>query len=251
MSLAIDGLAVIEGPIPDYDSVFSGLADRIAAIPRYTQVLLPPSISGRRTGPQTRYPHPPGLHRTPWPPAVTTSATSFEHPDSEQRQGGPLSSTTELAELHQLIGCLRRCVASLASQCGDVPAMRRIVNDADRILNEVERLALQMPGELDMGAAPPISTMPARMPARRFPSRTHRTTSSSGAMSTTRASAASTGNDERWRGEENAAMSVVVRRRRLVQSGEGTARSAPTADRPANGVYAPTRARIPQPTLRC
>jgi diacylglycerol O-acyltransferase len=39
VSLAIDGLAVIEGPIPDYDSVFSGLADRIAAIPRYTQVL--------------------------------------------------------------------------------------------------------------------------------------------------------------------------------------------------------------------
>ena len=38
VSLAIDGLAVIEGPIPDY-SVFSGLADRIAAIPRYTQVL--------------------------------------------------------------------------------------------------------------------------------------------------------------------------------------------------------------------
>ena len=69
-------------------------------------------------------------------------------------------------------------------------------------------------------------------------------------MSTTRASAASTGNDERSRGEENAAMSVVVRRRRLVQSGEGTV-SAPTADRPANGVYAPTRARIPQPTLRC
>ena len=26
VSLAIDGMAVIEGPIPDYDSVFSGLA---------------------------------------------------------------------------------------------------------------------------------------------------------------------------------------------------------------------------------
>ncbi len=61
-----------------------------------------------------------------------------------------MSSTTELAELHQLIGGLRRCVASLASQCGDVPAMRRIVNDADRILNEVERLDIDA-GELDMG----------------------------------------------------------------------------------------------------
>ena len=39
VSLAIDGSAVNEGPIPDYDSVLSGLADRIAAIPRYTQVL--------------------------------------------------------------------------------------------------------------------------------------------------------------------------------------------------------------------
>ena len=65
-----------------------------------------------------------------------------------------MSSTTELTELHQLIGGLRRCVASLASQYGDVPAMRRIVNDADRILNEVERLDIDA-GELDMerGAA--------------------------------------------------------------------------------------------------
>ena len=65
-----------------------------------------------------------------------------------------MSSTTELAELHQLIGGLRRCAASLASQYGDVAAMRRIVNDADRILNEVERLDIDA-GELDMerGAA--------------------------------------------------------------------------------------------------
>ena len=51
-----------------------------------------------------------------------------------------MSSTTELAELHQLIGGLRRCVTSLKAKYGDSPAMRRIVNDAERILNDVELL---------------------------------------------------------------------------------------------------------------
>ena len=39
VSMAIGGLAVIEGPMPDYHTVFSGLAERIKAVPRYTQVL--------------------------------------------------------------------------------------------------------------------------------------------------------------------------------------------------------------------
>jgi hypothetical protein len=52
----------------------------------------------------------------------------------------PMSSTAELDELHQLIGGLRRCVTSLASRYGDVPAMRRIVNDAERILNDIDLL---------------------------------------------------------------------------------------------------------------
>ena len=51
-----------------------------------------------------------------------------------------MSSTTELTELHELIGSLRRCVTSLASRYGDSPAMRRIVNDAERILNDIDRL---------------------------------------------------------------------------------------------------------------
>lgn len=51
-----------------------------------------------------------------------------------------MSSTTELAELHELIGSLRRCVTSLASRYGDSPATRRIVNDAERILNDIDRL---------------------------------------------------------------------------------------------------------------
>jgi hypothetical protein len=42
-----------------------------------------------------------------------------------------LPSTTELAELHDLIGGLRRCVMSLKARYGDIPAMRRIVNDAE------------------------------------------------------------------------------------------------------------------------
>ena len=51
-----------------------------------------------------------------------------------------MSSTTELTELHELIGSLRRCVTSLASKYGDSPATRRIVNDAERLLNDIDRL---------------------------------------------------------------------------------------------------------------
>jgi hypothetical protein len=51
-----------------------------------------------------------------------------------------LSTTTELDQLHELIGSLRRCVTSLASRYGDSAPMRRIVNDAERILNDVDRL---------------------------------------------------------------------------------------------------------------
>lgn len=51
-----------------------------------------------------------------------------------------MSSTTELAELHELIGAMRRCVTTLASRYGDSPATRRIVNDAGRIHNDIDRL---------------------------------------------------------------------------------------------------------------
>ncbi|MDN4518446.1 hypothetical protein JN086_01545 [Mycolicibacterium austroafricanum] len=50
------------------------------------------------------------------------------------------TSTTELSQLHELIGSLRRCVTSLASRYGDSPATRRIVNDAERLLNDIDRL---------------------------------------------------------------------------------------------------------------
>jgi hypothetical protein len=51
-----------------------------------------------------------------------------------------LSTTTELAELHDLIGGLRRCVTSLRARYGDSPAMRRTVLDADHIIGDVELL---------------------------------------------------------------------------------------------------------------
>jgi len=51
-----------------------------------------------------------------------------------------LSSTTELDELHTLIGGLRRCVDSLRSRYGDNPATRRIAMDAERIIGDVELL---------------------------------------------------------------------------------------------------------------
>lgn len=71
--------------------------------------------------------------------------------------GDPLATTTELAELHNLIGGLRRCVTSLKSRYGDTPAMRRIVNDAERILNDVELLEIDA-AELELGSfSPPHS----------------------------------------------------------------------------------------------
>jgi hypothetical protein len=53
-----------------------------------------------------------------------------------------MSTTTDVDELHQLIGRLRRCVTFLVSRYGDTPDMRRIVNDAERILNGIDRLEI-------------------------------------------------------------------------------------------------------------
>ena len=60
-----------------------------------------------------------------------------------------MSTTTEVDELHQLIAGLRRCVTSLVSRYGDTPATRRIVNDAERILNGIDRLDIDVE-ELEM-----------------------------------------------------------------------------------------------------
>jgi diacylglycerol O-acyltransferase / wax synthase len=39
VSLAVGGISVIEGPMPDYDSLIAGIAERILKIPRFRQVL--------------------------------------------------------------------------------------------------------------------------------------------------------------------------------------------------------------------
>jgi len=62
------------------------------------------------------------------------------------------TGTTELAELHDLIGGLRRCVSSLKARYGESPAMRRIVIDADRILSDVQLLDTDV-SELDLARA--------------------------------------------------------------------------------------------------
>ena len=63
-----------------------------------------------------------------------------------------MSTTAELAELHDLIGGLRRCVNALKTRYGDSPAMHRIVIDADRILSDVELLDTDI-SELDLARA--------------------------------------------------------------------------------------------------
>jgi hypothetical protein len=60
-----------------------------------------------------------------------------------------LPTTTELAELHDLIGGLRRCASSLKARYGDSPAVRRIVIDADRLLGDVDLLDTDV-SELDL-----------------------------------------------------------------------------------------------------
>ena len=60
-----------------------------------------------------------------------------------------MSTTTEFAELHNLIGDMRRCVTTLAAKYGDSPALRRVTNDAERILNDIDRLDIDAE-ELEM-----------------------------------------------------------------------------------------------------
>jgi diacylglycerol O-acyltransferase len=39
VSLAVGGISIIEGPLPDYDSLVAGIAERILRVPRFKQVL--------------------------------------------------------------------------------------------------------------------------------------------------------------------------------------------------------------------
>lgn len=60
-----------------------------------------------------------------------------------------MSATSEIAELHDLIGGLRRCAIALKSRFGDNPATRRIVIDIDRLLSDVQLLDTDV-SELDL-----------------------------------------------------------------------------------------------------
>lgn len=51
-----------------------------------------------------------------------------------------MSKAAELAELHQHVSNLRRCVQTLQNRFGDAPGMRRVVLDTERILNDLELL---------------------------------------------------------------------------------------------------------------
>ena len=55
-----------------------------------------------------------------------------------------MSSSAERELLNELSGALLKCVTSLASKCDDTPAMRRIVNDAERIFNGIDRLDIDV-----------------------------------------------------------------------------------------------------------
>jgi len=55
-----------------------------------------------------------------------------------------MPSTTDVDELHQLIEDLQKCVTSVIAKHGECPSTRRIVNDAERILNGIHRLDIDI-----------------------------------------------------------------------------------------------------------
>lgn len=68
-----------------------------------------------------------------------------------------MSRASELAELHQLIGNLRRCVTSLQHRYGDAPAMRRVVIDTERMLGDLELLESDA-GDLELDSRSVVSS---------------------------------------------------------------------------------------------
>jgi hypothetical protein len=68
-----------------------------------------------------------------------------------------MSSTAERDELNELSGALLKCVTALASKLGDTLAVRRLVNDAERIINGVDRLDIDVDElELARGHTPSV-----------------------------------------------------------------------------------------------
>ncbi len=68
-----------------------------------------------------------------------------------------MSRAAELAELQQLIGNLRRCVASIQHRYGDTPAMRRVLIDTDRIVGDLDLLEIDA-SELELAPHSPTAS---------------------------------------------------------------------------------------------
>jgi hypothetical protein len=59
-------------------------------------------------------------------------------------QGDLMPSATEVDELYQLVADLRECVTAVIAKYGECPSTRRVVNDAERILNGIHRLDIDI-----------------------------------------------------------------------------------------------------------
>ena len=68
-----------------------------------------------------------------------------------------MSRAAELAELHQLVGNLRRRVTTLQNRYRDDPAMRRVVIDAERILSDLALLDMDA-AELELASHTVVTT---------------------------------------------------------------------------------------------
>jgi len=55
-----------------------------------------------------------------------------------------MSIATEVDELQRLVADLRGCVTSLVATYGECPAIRRVMNDAECILNGIHRLEIDI-----------------------------------------------------------------------------------------------------------
>ncbi|WP_197322071.1 hypothetical protein [Saccharomonospora sp. NB11] len=64
-------------------------------------------------------------------------------------------SSAEMTELRRAIGQLRQCVGALRSRYGESPAVRRIVNDVDRLDIDAEDLAKLPPVPTQSTGSPP------------------------------------------------------------------------------------------------
>jgi hypothetical protein len=80
-----------------------------------------------------------------------------------QRRPRPVPGVSELDELHSLSGGVRRCVTSLQSRYGDTPTVRRVVNDAGRLLNDIELLDIDV-AELDFERPAPQPDVGEKIP---------------------------------------------------------------------------------------